>query len=107
MTQEDPRIDKRRVTMISVVTDPTQTIVDDDGNVKVATITHTATDYVRPDFLDAYVADARTRWQTVLVSDEPDAGPGGYHGATHVPASLNHPLAGQTFEATDPKKDKP
>lgn len=107
MAKADPRIDKRRVTMVSVIADPTQTIVDDDGKVKVASITHTAVDYVRPDFLDAYVADARSKWQTVIVSDEPDAGPGGYHGQTHVPDHLNHPLAGQTFEATDPKEDTP
>src|SRR4051794_19001921 len=84
----DPAITKRRVTMRSVVLTP-------DG-----VATHEAVDYVRPDFLDAYLADARTRWQVVEASDLPDAGPGGYHGATHVPASLNHPLAGQTFPAT-------
>lgn len=61
---------------------------------------HEVADYVRPDFLDTYVADARTRWQTVTVSETPDAGPGGYHGETHVPAHLDHPLAGQTFAAT-------
>jgi hypothetical protein len=49
---------------------------------------------------DAYVADARTRWQTVEVGDEPDAGPAGYDGATHIPATLDHPLAGQTIPAT-------
>lgn len=66
---------------------------------------HEFTDYVRPDILDAYLADARTRWQIVAVSDEPDAGPAGYHGATHVPAGLEHPLAGQTFDATTPEED--
>lgn len=98
----DERIDKRRVTMVNVVVDPTNTIEKEDGTVQVATITHKAIDYVRPDFLDAYVADARGRGWTVLVSDEPDAGPGGYHGATAVPSHLNHPLAGQTFEGTKP-----
>jgi hypothetical protein len=93
----DERIDKRRVTMMSVVVDPTQTTEE-----KTVTVTHKAVDYVRPDFLDAYVADARLKWQTVLVSDEPDAGPGGYHGATSVPSHLNHPLAGETFEETKP-----
>ncbi|NNC10707.1 hypothetical protein HII28_02240 [Planctomonas sp. JC2975] len=88
----DEVITKRRVTMRSVVALP-------DGG----TAEHKAIDYVRPDFLDAYVADARTRWQSVEVSDEPDAGPAGYHGATHVPANLNHPLAGQTFPATTPE----
>ena len=85
----DPRITKRRVTMRSVVALP-------DGG----TATHEAVDYVRPDFLDAYIADARTRWQVVEASEIPDAGPGGYHGETVVPATLNHPLAGQTFPAT-------
>ena len=86
----DPRVTKRRVTMRSIT-------LGADGK----TYTTEATDYVRPDFLDAYVTDARTRWQHVEVSDEPDAGPGGYHGATHVPADLAHPLAGQTFDATE------
>lgn len=88
-TKTDPRIDKRRVTMRSVR-------LGADG----VPIPVEAVDYVRPDFLDAYVADARTRWQYVEVSEEPDAGPGGYHGQTHVPARLDHPLAGQTFAAT-------
>jgi hypothetical protein len=88
-TQPDPRITKRRVTMTSYVA------VGDGETVKTE-----AVDYVRPDFLDAYVADARTRWQNVEVSDEPDAGPGGYDGATTIPEQLDHPLAGQTFDAT-------
>lgn len=89
MAKTDPRVDKRRVTMRSAV-------LAADGNPHI----HECVDYVRPDFLEAYVADARTRWQVVTVSDEPDAGPGGYHGQTHVPESLAHPLAGQTFAAT-------
>lgn len=99
---KDARIDKRKVTMINVTVDPTWN-PDDNGGV-VKTITQTAVDYVRPDLLDAYVADARTRWQQVTVSDEPDAGPGGYHGQTYVPETLSHPMAGQTFEATRPGK---
>lgn len=91
----DPRVDKRRVTMTTY----TFGAVDDKGEPEV--LTTQVIDYVRPDFLDAYVADARTRWMQVEVSDEPDAGPGGYDGATHVPATLNHPLAGQTFAATE------
>jgi hypothetical protein len=75
MAKPDPRITKRRVTMKSVVAQP--------GG---GTATHEAVDYVRPDFLDAYVEDARTRWQVVEVSDEPDAGPGGYDGDTVVPS---------------------
>lgn len=93
MTETDPRITKRRVTMTSVSALPP----DENGNVKVATFK--AVDYVRPDFLDAYVEDARKRWQLVEVSDAPDAGPGGYEGQTAVPAEISHPLAGKVFPA--------
>lgn len=82
-------ITKRRVTMRSVTAGP-------DG----VTYEHVATDYVRPDHLDAYLADARTRWQSVTVSDEPDAGPGGHAGQTHVPVGLPLPDAGTTYPAT-------
>jgi hypothetical protein len=95
---DEPEITKRRVTMVTFVV----TGVDAEGQPIVQR--HEAVDYVRPDFLDAYVADAQTRWQSVTVSDEPDAGPAGYHGATHVPATLDHPLAGRTFAATQPQK---
>ncbi len=78
MSKQDDRIDKRRVTMTTFVALA-------DGKVSK----HEAVDYVRPDFLDAYVADARTRWQSVAVSDEPDAGPGGYDGDTAVPTFTN------------------
>lgn len=78
MSKKDPRIDKRRVTM-------TNYVADAEGNVR----THEAVDYVRPDFLDAYLTDARTRWGKVDVSGEPDAGPGGYDGDTSVPANLS------------------
>jgi hypothetical protein len=88
--KEAPPVTKRKVTMRSIGIGP-------DG----VTLNFEAVDYVRPDFLDAYVAEARTRWQSVEVSKEPDAGPGGYHGATHVPTRLAHPLAGQTFAATE------
>jgi hypothetical protein len=95
----EPEITKRRVTMRSAV------LVPGGAGGKDVIQTTEATDYVRPDFLDAYVADARTRWQVVEVSDEPDAGPGGYHGATLVPERLDHPLAGQTFPET-PEKER-
>jgi hypothetical protein len=62
-----------------------------DGN----PLWHQAVDYVHDAHLAAYVADARTRWAYVGVSDEPDAGPGGYHGAYTLPAHLDHPDAGQ------------
>lgn len=93
MSTTDPRVTKRRVTMRSVS-------LSVDG----VTLTHEAVDYVRPDHLDAYVADARTRWQSVVVSDEPDAGPGGYEGETSVPAHLPLPDAGVTYPA-DPIKE--
>lgn len=89
--QPDLRVTKRRVTMRSAVYAP-------DGSLH----THEAVDYVRPDLLDAYLAAVSGNWQAVTVSDEPDAGPGGYDGATSVPAHLDHPLAGQTFPATTP-----
>lgn len=91
----DPRVTKRRVTMTSW----TVAGVDGDGN--PITAQHQVVDYVRPDHLDAYVAAARGNWQQVEVSDEPDAGPGGYHGATHVPAHLDLPDAGTTYAATE------
>lgn len=89
MATTSPEITKRRVTMRNVS-------LAADG----ATITEEAVDYVTPDFLDAYVDDARTRWQHVAVSDEPDAGPGGYDGQTVVPADIDHPDAGTTRAAT-------
>lgn len=89
------QITKRRVTMRSRQFQG----VDSDG--RDVFMETEAVDYVRPDFLDAYVLDARRKWQSVEVSDEPDAGPGGYHGQTAVPAHLDHELAGQTFAATE------
>lgn len=93
-TSTDPRIDKRRVTMRSVV------VTGTDKKGKPVTELHEATDYVRPDHLEAYVADAQQRWQHVDVSDEPDAGPGGYHGQTAVPAALSVPDAGAVYPET-------
>lgn len=85
-----PQVTKRKVTMRNIQLAP-------DG----ATVEQKAEDYVTPDFLDAYVADARTRWQHVEVSDKPDAGPGGYDGATVIPARLDHPDAGTVRPATN------
>lgn len=89
----DPRVTKRRVTMRSIS-------LGADGK----TYETEAVDYVRPDFLEAYLADAREpgKWQLVMVSDEPDAGPGGYHGTTSVPAHLNRPDAGVVYAADGP-----
>lgn len=92
-TKKDDRVTKRRVTMRS-----TQVVgYDHDGNPALQNFE--ATDYVRPDHLDAYLADARTKWQLVEVSDEPDAGPGGYEGATAVPDHLPLPDAGVVYPA--------
>ena len=91
--KQDPRVDKRRVTMTTYVP-----VITDDGPEMQK---HEAVDYVRPDFLDAYVAEAQTRWQSVVVSDEPDAGPGGYDGQTHISPNLNHPDAGTTYAAAN------
>lgn len=83
-------VTKRRVTMRSAV-------MGSDGAVH----THEAVDFVRPDFLEAYLADVKAKWQFVEVSDEPDAGPAGYHGSTYIPAGLDHPRAHTFFPATD------
>jgi len=90
----EPEITKRRVEMRNA----TLVGMDDDGAPIYAQTV--AVDYVRPDFLDAYVADARTRHAVVTVSDEPDAGPGGYHGPTHIHPDLDHPQAGHFWPAT-------
>lgn len=89
------QITKRRVTMSSR---QFYGVDADGGEVYQET---QAVDYVRPDHLDAYVLDARRRWQTVEVSDEPDAGPAGYHGQTAVPAHLDVPDAGTVYPATE------
>lgn len=62
-------MERRKVTMTNVV-------AQDDGSIA----THQAVDYVGLDHLDAYVADARTRWQAVTVGEEEDHGPGGPDG---------------------------
>lgn len=97
-TKVDDRVTKRKVTMRSVVVDPRWNPDEHDGVIK--TITAEAVDYVRPDILDAYVAEARTRWQSVVVGDV-DAGPAGYDGPTYIPPDLPHPLAGSYYPATD------
>lgn len=91
-----PEITKRRVTMTSYVARPPA----EPGGEPFIEV-HQAEDFVPVEILDLYVADAQERWQTVTVSDEPDAGPGGYGGATHIPAHLDHPDAGLTFEAEE------
>lgn len=92
-TAADPRVTKHRVTMKNAIGK-----IDENG--EPFTEVHQATDYVLPEHLEAYVADAKLRWQHVEVSEEPDAGPGGYDGATHVPAGIDHPEAGTVRPAT-------
>lgn len=70
-------MERRKVTMTNVV-------ARDDGGVS----THQAVDYVGVDHLDAYVADARTRWQAVVVGEEEDHGDGGADGAYTVHPSM-------------------
>lgn len=86
--KKDDRVTKRRVTMVSYTTR-----VGEQG--EPITEKHEAVDYVLPEQLDAYVQDARSRWQSVSVSEEPDAGPGGYEGDT---ASLSHLDAGNYLQ---------
>lgn len=68
---------KRKVTMRSVR-------LAADGT----TITEQCEDYVPQAILADYVADARTRWQNVTVSDGFDSGPGGDDGDTDHGAHL-------------------
>lgn len=75
---------KRRVTMTSVIARPGGVIE-----------THEAIDYVPADILDAYVTDAKTRWQAVDISDDEDHGPAGPDGDT---ADLEHLAAGKTLQ---------
>jgi hypothetical protein len=84
-------IEKRRVTMTNV------SLAGKDAKGRDLFHRHEAVDYVPVEILDAYVADARTRWQNVEVGEEHEAGPGGEHGRTVVPAHLNHALAGKTL----------
>lgn len=74
----NPIIEKRHVTMTNAVATATGVEV------------HTADDYVPVDVLDAYIVDAKLRWQLVNVeSDEHDAGPGGDAGSTADLSALN------------------
>lgn len=80
--EKDDRITKRRVTMKSV------SLLADGGTAELE-----AVDYVLPEHLDVYVADARTRWQFVEVSEDPDAGPAGYDGETTLAPHLAERLS--------------
>jgi hypothetical protein len=70
-----PRVEKRKVTMKSAV------ILSDGTTGQV-----TAEDFVPVEYLDEYIADAQTRWQSVTVNrDKHDPGPGGDDGPTNKP----------------------
>jgi hypothetical protein len=87
-------IEKRHVRGIAV----TNTFDDNGGATEHR---HEFHDYVPVDILDAYVADAKTKWQDVrVVSDEHDPGPAGDEGLTHYPAHLSegHPHQGATVD---------
>jgi hypothetical protein len=92
----DETITKKRVTMTNFIPNGL-----DENGVQLFD-KHEAIDYVREDLLPAYLAavKATNSWQQVLVSEEYDAGPGGYHGPTYVPPALDHPDAGTFFPAT-------
>lgn len=94
MTEE---ITKRRVTMTRY------SVTVGEGGEPI-TLKEEAVDYVRQDHVDAYAADARTKWAHVEVSADYDAGPGGYHGETVVPEHLDLPDAGTTYAATTPEE---
>lgn len=51
------------------------------------TAIHQATDHVAQADLEVYIADAQTRWQAVVVADEPDeiTGPYDVEAATTAP----------------------
>lgn len=63
-------LDRRKITMKSKGLAP-------DG---ITDLLYEASDYVDIEHIDAYVADARRRWQAVIVGDEIDHGPGGEDG---------------------------
>lgn len=48
----------------------------------------TAKDGSERDFLSRYVADAKTRWQSVIVGETHHSGPAGDDGHTHYPEHL-------------------
>lgn len=88
--------DKKRVTMRSVGLRP-------DGEIA----TFEAVDYVPEADLEVYTADARTRWQSVTVSEEYDAGPGGVDGPTQALPHLQGKTAtdfAQYGDASDPTR---
>jgi hypothetical protein len=75
-------LDRRRVTMTNAVATA--------NGVEI----HQAEDFVDITHIDAYVADAKTRWQAVTVGDEPDDGPAGAAGSYDVAAATTPPQEG-------------
>ena len=75
-------IEKRRVVMTN------QVLAGRDSDGTLQYHTHEAVDHVPVDILDAYVTDAKKRWQLVEVGDTHDPGPGGDDGDTHYPPHL-------------------
>lgn len=91
MSNEQPT--KRRATMVSY-----QATTDSDGKPVVRKFE--AVDYWHVEEIDARTQAALAGgWQHVEISDEPDAGPGGYHGE-YVE------LDGTVRPATTPTKKK-
>lgn len=74
-----PVAGRRKVTM-------RRTITAADGVV----YHHEAIDYVPVPWLDVYVADARTRWDTVDVGTKHDPGPGGDTAPAVLPEHLRN-----------------
>lgn len=71
----DPTPTKRKATM----TTKSWAGVDDDGKDVWQTVE--ATDYWHVEEIEERTRLAKQAgWQQVVISDEPDAGPGGYHG---------------------------
>lgn len=73
-----PDLDRRKVTLTNYVF----TGNGEDGQPLFQK--HEATDHVDVDHIDAYVADAKKRWASVVVGDETDHGPDGAKGAYTV-----------------------
>jgi hypothetical protein len=68
---------RRKVTMTSVS-------LTDAG----VLLTHEATDFVELDDVERYIADARTRWQSVTVGETLDNGPAGDNGEYIFPLEI-------------------
>lgn len=87
------RIEKRHVKCRSTA------VVGYDHDGKALLQDQSVEDFVPADILDAYLDDARKRWQSVeVVSPEHNPGPGGDDAHTHYPSHLSHPLAGKTVD---------